>query len=257
MEKLEQLKQILEEKEAKSNLALSNIKDGYKKLIMDALKKNNFDTSLVFGVRIEADSQQPGDNSWIRDFIEVCIKGEDDDYYRADIYIKKDSVEFNNCCAGSWTADDLYFQYIKLLAILASELNQSLLEYSQTIDREPLREYDKAYWDFEKEQDRIRAEEHEREMAAKIQEIDNAEYLAQFDYFENKEPRLNHLYKVVRQTPKRIYLEEYHTKQYKGDPEDLYRPSSWYRHEDFFHKEELYSPRWKAVTKDNYNIMDN
>jgi len=265
MTELERLKEIEKEKDALADVVQTNIREGYEKLIRTALQRNNFNMDLVKRISISVSSRFNNSNSiWEEDSISVNI-GNDDDYYTLDIYIKPNVVKFNNCCSGNWTFDSMYYQYVKMMSILAFELNQSLLGYAQAVDRQPLIDADKARWAVDAEESRIRDEEHKRAKEAKIEEINNAEYIGHYrtvrsyeeGYVEGETTyKLSQLYKVVRRTPKRLYVEEYLRNQYDGDPEDLYKPCRWYRDEEILKREDLYNPYWKAVTKDMLNIED-
>ena len=263
MTELERLEAIESEKDELAHLAQTGIKEGYEKLIRSALERNNFNMDLIYRIAIDVSSRKP-DELWSRDYIEVGIK-DNKNSLDLDIYIRDHKVEFNNCCSGTWTVDSLYYQYVKMMSILAFELNQSLLGYSQAVDREPLREADEARWAVDREKQRIRDEEHQRAKEAKIQEIDNAQYIGRYrtlrsyeeGYVEGEDTyKLSQLYKVVKRTPKRLYVQEYLRNQYEGDPEDLYKPCRWYRDEEILKREDLYNPNWKAVTKDMLNIED-
>lgn len=258
MTELERLEGIEREKDALADVVQKGIKEGYEKLVRNALEKNNFNMDLVYRIAIDVSSRKP-DALWSRDFIEVGIK-DDKNWMDLDIYIRDHKVEFNNCCSGNWTVDSLYYQYVKMMSILAFELNQSLLGYSQAVDREPLKEADEARWAVDREKQRIREEEHQRVKEAKIQEIDNSEYIAKYrnlkswedGYVEGESKQvISQLYKVIKKTPKRLYVEEY--REYEGN---VYKPAYWYRDEEILKKEDLYNPNWKAVTKDMINIED-
>lgn len=265
MTELERLKEIEREKDELADVVQTGIKEGYEQLVRTALQRNNFNMDLVKKISISVSSVFNNSNSiWEEDSISVNI-GNDKDYYTLDIYIKPNVVKFNNCCSGNWTFDSMYYQYVKMMSILAFELNQSLLGYAQAVDRQPLKEADEARWAVDREEQRIRNEEQKRIKEAKIQEIDNAEYIGCYtrlrwyedDYVEgNDNYRLSQLYKVVRRTPKRLYVQQYLRNQYDGDPEDLYKPCRWYRDEEILKKEDLYNPNWKAITKDMVNIED-
>lgn len=263
MTELERLEAIESEKDELAHLAQTGIKEGYEKLVRSALERNNFNMDLIYHIAIDVSSRKP-DDSWSRDYIEVRIK-DDNNYLDLDIYIKDHEVQFNNCCSGNWTVDSLYYHYVKMMAILAQELNQSLLGYSQAVDRQPLRDADEARWAVDDEQRRIRDEEYKKAKEAKIEEIDNAEYVGRYrtlrsyeeGYVEGEDTYiLTQLYRVIKRTPKRLYVQQYLRNQYDGDPENLYRPSRWYRDEEILKKEDLYNPNWKAVTKDMVNIED-
>lgn len=263
MTELERLQEIEREKNELAHLTQTGIKEGYEKLIRSALEKNNFNMDLIYRIAIDVNSRKPDEN-WNRDYIEVGIK-DDKNWLDLDIYIRDHKVEFNNCCSGNWSVNDLYYQYVKLMAILATELNQSLLAYSKAVDRQALKDADEARCAADREKYRIREEEHKRAKEAKIKEIDNAQYIGKYRTLRSYEDgyvegettyKLSQLYKVVRRTPKRLYVVEYLRNQYEGDPEDLYKPCRWYRDEEILKREDLYNPYWKAVTKDMLNIED-
>lgn len=258
MTDLEILEREQKIKDSLADVFQTGIKEGYEQLVRSALQRNNFNMDLIYRIAIDVSSRKP-DESWSRDFIEVGIK-DDKNWLDLDIYIRDHKVEFNNCCSGNWTFDDLYYQYVKMMSILAFELNQSLLGYSQAVDRQPLRDADEARWAVDREKQRIRDEEHQREKDAKIQELENAEYIAKYrdlrswedGYVEGQEQKvIVNLYKVLKKTPKRFYVEEY--RKYEGD---VYKPACWYRDEEILKKEDLYNPNWKAVTKQDINIED-
>lgn len=265
MTELERLEEIEREKDALADVVQTGIKEGYEQLIRTALQRNNFNMDLVKRISISVSSRfNDSDSIWDEDSISVNI-GNDNDYYTLDIYIKPSVVKFNNCCSGNWTFDSMYYQYVKMMSILAFELNQSLLGYAKAVDRQPLKDADEARWAVDREERRIRDEEHKRAKEAKIQEIDNAQYIGRYrtlrsydeGYVEGEDRyTLTQLYKVVKRTPKRLYVQEYLRNQYEGDPEDLYKPCRWYRDEEILKREDLYNPNWKAVTKDMLNIVD-
>lgn len=265
MTDLEMLQKIRSEKYALAQIAQDNAKEGYSKLIISALEKNNFNTDLIYRMPVDISSRDP-DDLWCRDFIEVDIR-RDNKSYELDIYIRDDKVEFNNCCSGNWTADSLYKDYVTLMSILANEVSQSLLNYSKMINRQPLKDADEADHNVEREQRRIRDEEYQAKKQAKIDELDGAEFIARYrklkswedGYVEGEDKEtIAHLYKVIKRTPKYFIVDEYFLEYPSVDSLERRWMSRWYS-EERIKKDVLYviSNDYRAVNKDELDIIEN
>ena len=265
MTDLEMLQKIRNEKYQLAEIAQNKAKEGYEGLIRNALEKNNFNMDLIYRMPVDVSSREPDDN-WCRDFIEVDIK-KDDKSYELDIYIKGDRVEFNNCCSGNWTADSLYHEYIKMMSIIASDVAQSLLDYSKSINRQPLKDADEAYYNVEREQRRIRDEEYQAKKQAKINELDGAEFIARYrklksweDGYVEGEDRdtITHLYRVIKRTPKYFIVDEYFLEYANIESTERQWMSRWYS-EERIKKDVLYviGNGYKAVNKDELDILEN
>lgn len=257
---LNNLKQEVSLKYEQCKKTLDSIYEGYTCLIRQALIRNNFDMRLIeLPLRFDISSKAP-DDRWRRDYIELRFKEvEGKDYHTFDIYIKANKVEFNNCCCGNWEKGDLYYSYLKALVAIP-DISDELLHYSQIIDRSDLLAYDEAWGRQENLEREIRAEEHRLEKEAKMQEIDSAEYITRvtilneydFGYEEGKEPKkIIQLFKVMKRTPKYIFLREY-TKKQAG----FWSPYVWSSALLRKKKEELYNPSYEKVTKETLDIED-
>lgn len=264
MTDLEILQKIRNEKFALAQIAQDNAKEGYSRLIRSALEKNNFNMDLVYRMPVDVSSREPDDN-WCRDFIEVDIK-KDDKSYELDIYIKGDRVEFNNCCSGNWTAGSLYNEYVKMMSIIASDAAQSLLNYSKSVNRQPLKDADEAYYNVEREKSRIRDEEYQAKKQARINELDGAEFIAKYrklkswedGYVEGEDKEtITHLYRVIKRTPKYFIVDEYFLEYASVDSTERQWMSRWYS-EERIKRDVLYviSNDYRAVNKEELNILD-
>ena len=264
MTDLEMLQKIKNEKFALAQIAQDNAKEGYSRLIRSALEKNNFNTDLIYRMPVDISSREP-DDLWSRDFIEVDIK-KDNKSYELSIYIHGDKVEFNNCCSGNWTANSLYHEYIKLMSIIANEISQSLLDYSKIINRQPLKDADTAYANVEREKSRIRDEEYQAKKQAKINELNEAEFIARYrklkswedGYVEGEDKEtIAHLYKVIRKTPKYFIVNEYFLNYLSVDSTERQWMSRWHS-EERLKKDDLYvvSNNYRAVNKDELDIKE-
>lgn len=252
MTDLEILKKVRNEKYQLAEIAQNRAKEGYEGLIRNALEKNNFNMDLVYRLVSDISSREP-DDRWCKDLVQVGIK-DGDKYYDLDIYIKSDKVEFNNCCSGNWSINTLYYQYIKLMDIIATEVSESLLTYSKSINRQPLKDADQAYSNVEREVSRIRQEEYDKQRQARIDELNGAAYIGHYKklrswedgYVEGEDKfKRDALYKVEKITPKYFIVREY----WNG---------GWSYCNDRLKKEQLYSlsNNYRAVNENELNISD-
>lgn len=252
MTDLEMLQKIRNEKYQLAEIAQNKAKEGYQGLIRNALEKNNFNMDLIYGLVSDISSREP-DDDWCRDYVEIGIR-KDNKSYELDIYIKGDRVEFNNCCSGNWSAGSLYHEYVKMMSIIASDVAQSLLDYSKSINRQPLKDADEAYYNVEREKSRIRDEEYHAKRQARIDELNGALYIGHYTklrwyedgYVEGEDKfKRDALYKVEKITPKYFIVREY----WNG---------GWSYCNDRLKKEQLYSlsNNYRAVNEDEIDIKE-
>ena len=274
MTELERLQKISEGLSALSLVRQDEIADGYKSLIMKALEENNFDMTKVDCIRPEIG--QALTDSYDRDYIELRLTRNsiNDHTYSLDIYVRKSKVEFNNCCSGNWSKGDGYYTYVKAMSIVA-EISEQILNYGLMQNRQPLVDAWKARLAEEDEEDRIKSEKRAKELQAKKEEIEKAEYLGHYrvlrsyedGYIEGEETFiLDRVYKVLKKTNKFVYALQYYNNEYAEDDKDIepgthkaYRPSRYLgycNHEDKLRKENIYNHFWKAITKDDIQIID-
>ncbi len=267
MTELERLKQIYTEKYNVAEQYRKEIEDGYKSLIMAAVKNNNIPEDKVRGIYCDiADTTPYRDNKgWsIRyDYIRVDV-GDQKDSHELTLYVGADRMDINNCCSGNWTYDSWYYWYVKLMVIL-SEDSGCFTNYCEMVERGPLMEAREAERKVSDEEYRIRMEEHERQKRERQNELDNAEYIAHYrtlryyeDGFQAGSDNLviDSLYKVVKVANKNFIVNQLY-KEYR----DNQLTDTWtlrYRDDTRLKKDVLYNigNNYRAIRKEDLNIIE-
>ncbi len=222
MTELERLQKVYEEKRSLAIKADEEFKAGYKAIVEEALVNAGVSLKYLnnFGVTVGPETPIKNDKSWRteNDYLNVYI-GDEENHSNLSVYVNTTEVQINNCCTGTWTKNEWYYWYAKsMVAIMDAQ--DKLVAYCAKIDRTPVRESLNAEYALDREEDRIRDEERKREEAEKIQAMENAEWIGTYrslrsyeeGYVKGAEKQkeiLTGLYKVIKRTPKLIYIQSY------------------------------------------------
>lgn len=267
MTELERLKQIYTEKYNVAEQYIKEIEDGYKSLIMAAVKNNNIPEDKVRGIYCDIADTTPYRNKggWSNryDYIRVDI-GDQKDSHELTLYVGADRMDINNCCSGNWTYDSWYYWYVKLMVIL-SEDSGCFTNYCEMVERGPLVEAREAQRNVSDEEYRIRMEEHERQKRERQNELDNAEYIAHYRkivwyedaYVEGQDTFvIDSLYKVVKVANKNFIVNQLYKEYTDNQSTDTW--SLRYRDDTRLKKDILYNigNNYRAVRKEDLNIIE-
>lgn len=268
MTELERLQQIYNEKYNVAEQCRQEIEDGYKSLIMAAVKNNKIPEDKVRGIYFDIADKTPyrnNERSWsVRyDYIRVDV-GDEQDSHELTLYVDADRMAINNCCSGNWTYDSWYYWYVKLMVIL-SEDSGCFTNYCEMVDRGPLMEAREAERNVSDEESRIRMEEHERQKRERQNELDSAEYIAHYrkvrsyedNYVEGQDTFvIDSLYKVVKVANKNFIVNQLYKKYWDNQLTDTW--AIRYREDIRLKKDVLYNigNDYRAVKKEDLNIIE-
>jgi len=261
MTELERLEQNYQEKRNSGIHVEQQIKTQYTNIINSILSESGLDLNLINYIYIDLTESFKTTSIWNYDRLVISI-GDNDNNYDISLYINEKEIKFNNCCTGDWLVNSNYHKYLKALVALA-DAEPEIRAVTVQFDRTPLEEEQQAHILLEREKRRLHEEEFKRIKEAKIQEIDSAEYIAEYRAIrsyeegyvqgENKQ-KVGTLYKVIKRTPKFITCKEYErSTDDKGV--EYWHPSNWLNDQVKMRRDSMYYPNYKKVSKGTAEII--